>query len=346
MSSSAFRPPALNYTIKTGKREFAIIVFFILIFSEAGILPLVLFYSIRWGAHLDNTKNLAIITSLVGTYSGYKMARRSWYLFITDSSHQRRPLGASRFGPDALTCIHLARVPSHEYSLRAQTANRPRHDFLLRPTHHRVFPVSPRLNQISRYIRPLVLHSEPGSVHTVAMSLPCFMIAFCFPLLITGLFPHRLKMPFRVSSMPAYTALPPAVYTLVEDVVAVDGGGCVEFRQAWRIRYEHSAIIRRIVRLASLWWGASGMILAAVFIVIAWTTPDDIGYGICWGVPWLWAMVAGSMTVWWVHRELARETRDWSSPEVHKLFNLHIEQSADEQKVACEVMRDESDFQV
>ncbi|KAI0769802.1 hypothetical protein C8Q74DRAFT_1271293 [Fomes fomentarius] len=310
MSSSPFRPPALNYTIKTGKREFAIIVFFVLIFSEAGILPLVLFYSIRWGAHLDNTKNLAIITSLVGTYSGYKMARRSWYLFITDSSHQRRPLGASRFGPDALTLqIGLG---------------------------------------MTFFFVPLIIGSslEPGSVHTVAMSLPCFMIAFCFPLLITGLFPHRLKMPFRVSSMPAYTGLPPAAYTLVEDVVAVDGGGCVEFRQAWRIRYEHSAIIRRIVRLASLWWGASGMILAAAFIVIAWTTPDDIGYGICWGLPWLWAMVAGSMTVCWVHRELERETRDWSSPEVHKLFNLHIEQSANEQKVACEMTRDESDLQV
>ena len=99
------RPPPLNYTIKCNRREFSIIVFFTLIFLEAGVLPLILFYSIRWGAHLNNTTNLAIITSLVGTYSGYKMARRSWYLFISDSSHQRRPLGASRFGPDAFTYV-------------------------------------------------------------------------------------------------------------------------------------------------------------------------------------------------------------------------------------------------
>lgn len=91
------RPPPLNYTIKCNRRELAIIVFFTLIFAEAGVLPLILFYSIRWGAHLDNTKILAIITSLVGTYSGYKMARRSYYLFISDRGHQRRPLGASRF---------------------------------------------------------------------------------------------------------------------------------------------------------------------------------------------------------------------------------------------------------
>ncbi|EIW51560.1 uncharacterized protein TRAVEDRAFT_41074 [Trametes versicolor FP-101664 SS1] len=295
------RPPPLNYTIKCNRRELAIIVFFTLIFAEAGVLPLILFYSIRWGAHLDNTKILAIITSLVGTYSGYKMARRSYYLFISDRGHQRRPLGASRFGPDAFTIqISLA---------------------------------------MTGFFVPLIIGSSlnPGSVQTVAMSLPCFMICFCVPLLLTGLWPHKLKMPFRVSSMPPYTGLPPAVYTMVEDVVAVDGGGCVEFRQAWRIRYEHSAIMRRIVRVTSLWWGASGCLFAGAFIAIAWTTADDIGYGIGWGLPWLWAMVSGALTIGWVHRELEREQKMWADPDVHKIYSLHITQTVDEEKVAEEV---------
>lgn len=180
---------------------------------------------------------------------------------------------------------------------------------------------------------------NPGSVHTVAMSLSCFMIAFCFPLLITAIWPHRIKMPFRVSSMPPYTGLPPAVYTLVEDIVAVDGGGCVEFRQAWRIRYEHSAVMRRIVRVTSLWWGASGMLFAGAFIAIAWTTADDIGYGVGWGLPWLWAMTSASFTVRYVHKELKREEEEWNSPGVHVVFNLHIQQSADEEKVARQVTR-------
>ncbi|KAH9851653.1 hypothetical protein C2E23DRAFT_732778 [Lenzites betulinus] len=295
------RPPPLNYTIKCNRRELAIILFFTLLFAEAGILPLILFYSIRWGAHLDNTKNLAIITSLVGTYSGYKLARRSWYLFISDRSHQRRPLGASRFGPDAFTIqISLA---------------------------------------MTGFFTPLIIGSSlsPGSVHAVSMSLSCFMIAFCVPLLITGIWPHKLKVPFRVSSMPAYTGLPPAVYTMVEDIVAVDGGGCVEFRQAWRIRYEHSAIMRRIVRITSIWWGASGCLFAGAFIAIAWTTADDIGYGIGWGLPWLWAMVSGALTVRFVHRELEREQAEWASPDVHKIYNLHITQTVNEEKVAQEV---------
>ena len=223
-----------------------------------------------------------------------------------------------------------------------QTTDRPGYDRVLCPADHRVLSVSQsRLSQHPTQLNSPFLSSEPGSVNTVAMSLPCFMIAFCFPLLITGAFPHRLKMPFRVSSMPAWTGLPPAAYTLVEDVVAVDGGGCVEFRQAWRIRYEHSAVMRRIVRLTSLWWGASGMLFAGAFIAIAWTTSVDIGYGICWGLPWLWAMLAAAVTVWWVHRELEREAAEWDSPEVHKLYNLHIEQSEEEKTVARQVTREE-----
>ena len=172
------------------------------------------------------------------------------------------------------------------------------------------------------------------------MSLSCFMIAFCFPLLITGLWPHKLKMPFRVSSMPPWTGLPPAAYTLVEDVVAVDGGGCVEFRQAWRIRYEHSAVMRHIVRRTSLAWGASGMLFAGAFIAVAWTTSDDIGYGIGWGLPWLWAMVSAALTVAWVSKQLKREADDWGKPGVHEVFNLHIDQTQHEKKVAREVTHD------
>ena len=137
--------------------------------------------------------------------------------------------------------------------------------------------------------------------------------------------------------MPPWTGLPPAIYTLVEDIVAVDGGGCVEFRQAWRIRYEHSAIMRRIIRVTSFYWGASGCICAAAFIAIAWTTPDDIGYGIGWGLPWLWAFTNLGITVWWVKKELRREQEEWNTVGVHELFNLHIDQTMDEKTVAREV---------
>ncbi|KAH9851656.1 hypothetical protein C2E23DRAFT_234105 [Lenzites betulinus] len=295
------KPPPLNYSIKCARRKLAIVLFFTLTVAETGILPFILFYSMHSGAHINDTKTLIVVTCLVGTYSSYKIARRSWYLFIDDRSHLRRPLGAARFGPDAFAVLIILAMAG--------------------------------------FFLPLIIGSSltPVSVPVVDMALSCFMIVFCVPLLITGIWPHKLKVPFRVSSMPPYTGLPPAAYTLVEDIVAVDGGGCVEFRQAWRIRYEHSVIMRRIVRITSIWWGASGCLFAGAFIAIAWTTAEDIGYGIGWGLPWLWAMVSGGLTVRWVRSELERERAEWASPDVHKIYNLHIPQTVNEEMVAQKV---------
>lgn len=92
-------PPPLNYTITLGRERY-IAVFFMLLFVETGVLPLILFYSLEWGAHLSTTKNLAIITSLVGTVSGLKVTQRTWQLWFKDGHKSRRPIGAGRWGVD------------------------------------------------------------------------------------------------------------------------------------------------------------------------------------------------------------------------------------------------------
>lgn len=93
-------PPPLNYTLRTHGRERYIIILFTLLFVEAGVLPLILFYSLRWGAHLSVTKNLAIITSLIGTVSGLKIAQRTLQLWFRTGHESRRPIGSSRWGVD------------------------------------------------------------------------------------------------------------------------------------------------------------------------------------------------------------------------------------------------------
>lgn len=93
-------PPPLNYTVKTAKRERVILAWFTLFFIEAGVLPLILFFAIRWGTHLSITVNLAIITSLIGSVSGYKFANRMFLMYYKKEHHQRRPIGAGRWGID------------------------------------------------------------------------------------------------------------------------------------------------------------------------------------------------------------------------------------------------------
>ena len=176
------------------------------------------------------------------------------------------------------------------------------------------------------------------------MALPCTMLVLTLPLLITGLLPYRVRLPCRVSSFPPRQPLPPLGYCYVEDVVAVDGGGRTEFRQvrsppslfprtmshplaqAWRTRYEESQVIRRLVRQLSVAWGLSGLIVAAGLLAACWAATVDTGYGLGYGIPWLWALLLGAFTIARVHAELAREKREWTArvAEVHRARRLRI----------------------
>lgn len=182
----------------------------------------------------------------------------------------------------------------------------------------------------------------PASVPIVSMAIPLFMLTVCVPMTISGLFPRTFRLPIRISSFPPYHLLPPLTYTIVEDVVAVDGGGRLEFRQAWRRRYEESLVMRKLLRDLALFWGISGNIVAGGFIALAWTVSDDIGYGISYGLPWLWAIVCALVTIWWVRKELEREGREWGDREhVHKEKALNlVETQLDRDVYAMVLQRD------
>jgi hypothetical protein len=158
------------------------------------------------------------------------------------------------------------------------------------------------------------------------MALPCVMITLGLPLLITGLFPHAMRLPVRVSSLPPGRPLPPLAYMYVEDVIAVDGGGGNEFRQAWRTRYEESRVMRRIIRDASVGWGLTGVLFGTALIVIDWTVAVDPAYGVSYGLPWLWAILGTLLTWYFVSRSLAHEHREWIAANVHKERILPIEE--------------------
>ena len=94
-------PPPLNYTLHTPYRERYIAIFFTLLFVESGVLPLILFYALRWGAHLSVTVNLAIITSVIGTFTGFRFSQRLWWLWFSFGCHERRPIGSGRWSVDS-----------------------------------------------------------------------------------------------------------------------------------------------------------------------------------------------------------------------------------------------------
>src|SRR6201999_2136738 len=53
-----------------------------------------------------------------------------------------------------------------------------------------------------------------------------------------------IPAPFRISSLPRGAPLRPAIYSIIEDVCAVDGSGGTEFRQRLNLRYAASHYFR------------------------------------------------------------------------------------------------------
>lgn len=89
-----------------------------------------------------------------------------------------------------------------------------------------------------------------------------------------------VKVPFRVSSLAPGTKAHPAVYTIIEDIVAVDGGGGRDFREALRARYDASPLFRRMLLRLNAFWGFGAVIVAGVVTSLLWTIPREIAYGV------------------------------------------------------------------
>ena len=118
--------------------------------------------------------------------------------------------------------------------------------------------------------------------------LPLFAMITSTTLLTTGLmlvFPFffyhlQMKVPFRVSSLPAGHVAHPAVFTIIEDIIAVDGGGNTNYREELVARYDASPLFRRMLNRLDAFWGFGAILCGAIITTLLWTLPDTIGYGI------------------------------------------------------------------
>ena len=77
----------------------------------------------------------------------------------------------------------------------------------------------------------------------------------------------------------------PAVYTIAEDVVAVDGKQGDIFRAAFNARYEASPEFRQLLAHMDLLWGCSGVAVAAGCIAVIFAVEEtSVGWAIGeWG---------------------------------------------------------------
>lgn len=131
-------------------------------------------------------------------------------------------------------------------------------------------------------------------------------------LLVDTLRFFRVPAPMRMSSIPKGAQLRPCIYTMIEDVVAVDGSGGTPYREALNRRYEASHVFRTMLRRLGIFWalGAEGM--AVVCCILIFTVSDDAAFTIGWSVPFGWAGVWTLCTFAFVRRELKKEKVAWA----------------------------------
>jgi len=93
--------------------------------------------------------------------------------------------------------------------------------------------------------------------------------------LITGIMAQlQVKTPLRLSSTAVGDVVKPGVFTLIEDVVAVDGGGGEEYRIALVKRYKASAAFRRMLGHLNWFWSIGSIATAAGTTVIVFVAED------------------------------------------------------------------------
>ncbi len=115
------------------------------------------------------------------------------------------------------------------------------------------------------------------------------------------------RSPIWISSLPPGHKMRPAAYTIMEDIVAVDGAGRSAFRKALNIRYESSPIFRRLVFEMTAYWATGGLIFIGVSA--AFTFATSLNFAFAATLTWIpvWTLIWLIPAYLWIQHRLTQE---------------------------------------
>ncbi|KZP10458.1 hypothetical protein FIBSPDRAFT_96727 [Athelia psychrophila] len=276
-------PPSLNYSLRN--RKVAIAITWTVILIDSCIMPVVLFYSLWFGSNLTHERIFSIMTTVFGAPTMFNFLRRLWGLCKKDPS--RRPIGSRRGWLDFFQ-INFALI------------------FALVTTQLILGTVTPEP------ILPVL--SMPHS--TVLLLVGSQLVTTHFMTLF------ELRIPFRISSLPRGAIARPSTYTIIEDIVGVDGGGRLDFRERLNSRYEASPMFRRMLFRLNAFWGFGAVTLAGTLMGVVWVVPGTVAFGIGWIVPIIWAGIWAFLTIRYVKASLVEEYATWHLTGPHVVTPL------------------------
>jgi len=286
--------PQLPFTFRHGFKRWRLGGYITLMVIDACVVPIVLYYGMTFGGHVEGFIVFAIVTAIWGGPTYVEFAVRS--LRLIKREHFYKPLGVEKRWAFDIT------------------------NWILVLT-------------IATVTAILIVGAAPHNVFLRVLSMPGPAILFCLagPIFFMSLYnAFGWKAPFQISSTKKGDVVLPGIYYIVEDIVAVNSGGGRPFREGWAARYNASPIFRKMLRDQSWFWSVAGILvgIACTIVVCIQEVPKEIAYGIgklvlipvCsrqanhntgWGFPFLWAGIWAAITVPWVRSEMHKETVSW-----------------------------------
>lgn len=151
------------------------------------------------------------------------------------------------------------------------------------------------------------------------MPLASMLYAFGTELLIVDALRYfQVPAPVRISSIPKGAQLRPAIYSIIEDIVAVDGSGGTAFREALNKRYEASHVFRAMLRRLGVFWAFGCQGMAVVTTILVFTIQHEAAYCVGWSAPFVWAGVWTLVTYIYVRGKLKEEKKAWTDEIAEK----------------------------
>ncbi|KAJ6126370.1 hypothetical protein N7523_001982 [Penicillium sp. IBT 18751x] len=283
-------PHPLPYSLHTRKK--AIALFWILFVLDTLVQPLVLYWALWYATDLSHNLVFSIVTACLGGISVFEYFYRFYKLFRKRACV--RPLNARKSWVTFLKVQNSCAITNSFSQL----------DF---------FHINITIIWLVLAVELIVGTVAPEPyVRLVAMVLPTVMFYFgAVHLSLDILRVCGFKAPFRISSTPKGSVIPTALYVLIEDVVAVDGGGGQTYRYALRTRYLSSPYFRRMLFEVNCFWSGGSIVFAVAITTVIFTVSEPVAYTLGWSLPFAWASIWTLITIPWVQSDLRREKLTW-----------------------------------
>lgn len=119
-------------------------------------------------------------------------------------------------------------------------------------------------------------------MRVLAMPVPSILFVFALEMLLFEiLFVFERPAPFRISSVRKGDLMRPACYTLLEDIIAVDGKGGTRFRDRLNQRYMTSPPFRAMLHRVTLLWAVPQTLVAGGTLAAIIIADRELAYTVC-----------------------------------------------------------------